>query len=134
MLDLTNISILMCDFKRIRNQNKKKKIVKSINKAIDEIKDKEWNLIHIGMYDNRMWQTPNFKSPTGYNNRNFYNNDKYIEDITKNTDFSELCITSYATIKIGDTEEIKALTTKADGNKCPVCWKVNKDKCTRHGV
>jgi isoleucyl-tRNA synthetase len=59
---------------------------------------------------------------------------KKIFDITKNTDFSELCITSYATNKIGDTEEIKALTTKADGNKCPVCWKINKDKCTRHGA
>ena len=59
---------------------------------------------------------------------------KKLFDATKNIDFSELCITSYATIKIGDTEEIKALTTKADGNKCPVCWKINKDKCTRHEV
>ena len=23
-------------------------------------------------------------------------------------------------------------TVKAEGNKCPVCWKINKVKCARH--
>jgi len=62
------------------------KDIKMFNEFLNTIKDKEWDLVHIGMFDNRMWQTPNFKSSTGYNNRKFYNNDNYIEDITNNTD------------------------------------------------
>lgn len=62
------------------------KDINKFNEFLNTIKDKDWDLIHIGMFDNRMWQTPNFKSSTGYNNRNFYNNDNYIEDITNNTD------------------------------------------------
>jgi isoleucyl-tRNA synthetase len=53
--------------------------------------------------------------------------------ITQNVDFSELCITSAAIIEKSDTEEITAIANKAEGNKCPVCWKINKDKCLRHG-
>ena len=62
------------------------KDINKFNEFLNTIKDKDWDLIHIGMFDNRMWQTPNFKSSTGYNNRKFYNNDNYIEDITNNTD------------------------------------------------
>ena len=29
-------------------------------------------------------------------------------------------------------EEISAITKKAEGNKCPVCWKISKIKCERH--
>ena len=32
-----------------------------------------------------------------------------------------------------DNEDILVNTLKAEGNKCPVCWKINKDKCERHG-
>ena len=24
-------------------------------------------------------------------------------------------------------------TTKAEGKKCPICWKIRKGKCERHG-
>jgi len=56
--------------------------------------------------------------------------------LSKGTDFSELCITSDAKIdKINkdDAEEISIETNKAEGKKCSVCWKINKDKCERHG-
>ena len=56
------------------------------NEFLTSIKDKDWNLIHIGMYDNRIWETPNFRSPTGYNKRFYYNSDMFIEDITTNMD------------------------------------------------
>jgi len=28
--------------------------------------------------------------------------------------------------------EIKAITAKAKGTKCPVCWKINEGPCPRH--
>ena len=53
----------------------------------------------------------------------------------KNTDFSELCITSYANLTCDEKikEEIQVETSKALGKKCPVCWKIRKEKCERHG-
>mgnify|MGYP000991710979 FL=1 len=62
-------------------------------------------------------------------------NDKLIQ-LSKGTDFSELCITSGADvdkIKKDDGEEIIVETNKAEGKKCSVCWKIMKDKCERHG-
>jgi len=53
---------------------------------------------------------------------------KYIENI----DFSELCITSDAKIEETAEEEILVKTIKAEGKKCPVCWKINKNECERH--
>ena len=61
-------------------------------------------------------------------------NDKLIE-LSKGTDFSELCITSGAKIdKINEkgSEEIVIKTAKAEGKKCPVCWKINIKPCERH--
>ena len=58
--------------------------INKFNNFLNEIKDKEWNLIHIGMYDNRIWKTLNFETPTGYKERIFHNDD--IEDITTNVD------------------------------------------------
>ena len=55
--------------------------------------------------------------------------------LSKGTDYSELCITSAANIdRINkeDSEEIIIETTKAEGEKCPVCWKINKKPCERH--
>ena len=52
--------------------------------------------------------------------------------ISKNIDFSELCITSHAMVQSSNTEDVTAETTKAQGNKCPVCWKISKEKCARH--
>jgi isoleucyl-tRNA synthetase len=60
-------------------------------------------------------------------------NDKLFK-ITENTDFAELCITSGVKIKKDDSEKINAIAEKAEGNKCPICWKINKKKCERHTV
>jgi len=43
-----------------------------------------------------------------------------------------LCITSKAELNFLDKEEINVITTKAEGKKCPVCWKINIESCTRH--
>jgi len=55
-------------------------------------------------------------------------------NLGKNYDFSEICITSSA--KITKTKEkqnsIKVNTVKAEGQKCPVCWKINKNGCERY--
>ena len=53
---------------------------------------------------------------------------KIIEGI----DLSELCITSEVIIKKNEKENIEVKTKKAEGDKCPVCWKINKNPCTRH--
>jgi isoleucyl-tRNA synthetase len=55
---------------------------------------------------------------------------KIVEDV----DFSELCITSYAKVEKNESDEIIAKTTKAEGEKCSVCWKINKNGCKRHPV
>ena len=52
--------------------------------------------------------------------------------ISENVDFAELCITSGAKTKKNSLEEISAITKKAEGNKCPVCWKISRIKCERH--
>ena len=56
-------------------------------------------------------------------------------DLSKDVDFAELCITSEATVSHTkkNEEEILVKTYKAEGNKCPVCWKIRKNKCERHG-
>ena len=53
--------------------------------------------------------------------------------ILEGVDFAELCITSLAEIKFHDTDEIDVQTNKAQGNKCPVCWKISEEPCQRHG-
>jgi isoleucyl-tRNA synthetase len=57
---------------------------------------------------------------------------KSLKEITTNIDFSELCITSKAELNFSDKEEITVITKKAEGNKCPVCWKINIEPCIRH--
>jgi len=67
-------------------------------------------------------------------NLTIFLNDKLIA-LSKGTDFSELCITSGAKIdKVtgNDSEEIIVNTFKAEGKKCPVCWKINTKQCERH--
>jgi len=54
--------------------------------------------------------------------------------ITENTNFAELCITSNAKIEKKEIKEANAVTTKAEGEKCTVCWKINKNGCERHPV
>jgi len=61
-------------------------------------------------------------------------NEKLIK-LAKGIDFSELCITSGAKIeKISenDTKKIAVKTSKAEGQKCSVCWKINLKPCERH--
>ncbi len=60
------------------------------------------------------------------------NLNKKIIELTKNIDFSELCITSGTKIQKSNSDEITAEAIKAEGQKCPVCWKINKDECERH--
>jgi len=56
-------------------------------------------------------------------------------NIVEKKDFSEICITSSAIIIQDDKMEydIQVITEKAQGNKCPVCWKISKSSCKRHG-
>ena len=50
-------------------------------------------------------------------------------------DFSEICITASASISndINLEKEIEITSSKAVGNKCPVCWKISKEICEKHG-
>ncbi len=59
--------------------------------------------------------------------------DKKSKELVKDTDLSELCITSSVVIKKDDYDKIKVDTTKAVGEKCPICWKISKQPCMRHG-
>ena len=57
--------------------------------------------------------------------------DKKLKEITKNIDFSELCITSKAQISFKEKPETSAKTTKAKGTKCTLCWKIIENACDR---
>jgi isoleucyl-tRNA synthetase len=59
------------------------------------------------------------------------NLDKKQTNITKDVDFSELCITSNAEISYLENSETKVQTTKAEGSKCQICWKITKEACLR---
>ena len=52
--------------------------------------------------------------------------------ISQNIDFSELCITSSADVSFLENSETKVQTTKEEGSKCPICWKLSVDPCPRH--
>ena len=60
-------------------------------------------------------------------------NDKLFE-LSKNIDFSELCITSGAKVIKNNSQETKIVSSKASGNKCPICWKISLENCSRHPV
>ena len=62
-----------------------------------------------------------------------YLNEK-LTKFTKGVDFSELCITSDVKIEKNKSDEILVETIKAKGQKCPVCWKININKCERHSI
>jgi len=55
-------------------------------------------------------------------------NQKIISDI----DLAELCITSSVKIETSKSDEIIVETTKAEGKKCPICWKISTSPCDRH--
>ena len=52
--------------------------------------------------------------------------------IVDGIDLSELCITSAVEVQKNNTEDIYVKTNKAEGNKCPICWKISKETCKRH--
>ena len=60
------------------------------------------------------------------------NLDKKLNEISKDVDFSELCITSSAEVSYLENSETKVQTTKAKGSKCPICWKLSVEPCPRH--
>ena len=61
--------------------------------------------------------------------------DQEMYKIAKSHDFSEICITSSASIlcDVNLEKDIEVKSSKATGKKCPVCWKISKDKCEKHG-
>ncbi len=58
--------------------------------------------------------------------------DQNLKEFTNDVDFSEICITSKAQVNYQSNIETTIITTKAQGNKCPVCWKINEGSCPRH--
>ena len=56
---------------------------------------------------------------------------KELYKIFKDVDFAELCIASSVKIKESSEKEIKVLTQKAAGKKCPICWKISVEGCQR---
>ena len=58
--------------------------------------------------------------------------DKKNFEYVENIDMSELCITSAARVEKETYDAISVETTKAKGNKCPVCWKISITSCPRH--
>ena len=58
-------------------------------------------------------------------------NEKYKDMIT-NIDLSELCIVSKTHVYFDEESDILVETSKALGDKCPVCWKISVEPCERH--
>tara|TARA_B100001559_G_scaffold164746_1_gene138067 strand:- start:27 stop:677 length:651 start_codon:yes stop_codon:yes gene_type:complete len=56
---------------------------------------------------------------------------KKLYELTLDTDFAELCITSKSSVKQIDNEEIVVNTNKAKGKKCSICWKMKIKPCDR---
>ena len=54
-----------------------------------------------------------------------------LKNLTEKTDFSELCITSKAEVSYEDDIETTAITSKAKGSKCSICWKIKEAACDR---
>jgi isoleucyl-tRNA synthetase len=52
-------------------------------------------------------------------------------ELSQHLDFSEFCITSKSSVVQGDSDEIIVTTKKAEGSKCPTCWKVKLGSCER---
>ena len=60
--------------------------------------------------------------------------DEKMSKLTKDIDFSELCITSSAIVEKSNTSDIEVETSKAKGKKCSVCWKISERYCERHPI
>ena len=55
-----------------------------------------------------------------------------LKETLENIDLAELCIISKASVKFHDQESMIINAKKANGEKCPVCWKINTSGCSRH--
>ena len=58
--------------------------------------------------------------------------DKQNLEIMKGIDLAELCITSSAEIIENNSDKVEVITNKAEGTKCPICWKISASQCERH--
>jgi isoleucyl-tRNA synthetase len=58
---------------------------------------------------------------------------KEFYDKAKNINFSEICITSSASVIKDENQKnsIDVVAKKAQGNKCPICWKIFETGCER---
>ena len=56
---------------------------------------------------------------------------KRLFELSQHLDFSEFCITSKSSVVQSDSDEIIVITKKAEGSKCPTCWKVKLGSCER---
>ena len=52
--------------------------------------------------------------------------------LSKDINYAELCITSSAQIVEDKQVDVKVVTNKAIGDKCPICWKISEKRCSRH--
>ena len=57
--------------------------------------------------------------------------DKNKFNLLENLDLAEYLITSKAEKILSKENEIKIEVTKAKGNKCPRCWKILEQDCSR---
>ncbi len=57
-----------------------------------------------------------------------------LKKVVEGIDLSELCITSSVKIEESNSDEIVVNTKKAEGKKCPVCWKISQEPCKRHSI
>ena len=59
---------------------------------------------------------------------------KDLYDLAKKYDFSEICITSLANTILDENakDNIEVKTSKANGKKCSICWKIRETECERH--
>jgi len=58
--------------------------------------------------------------------------DKKFQDLLREIDFSEICITSKANVVYEKDLDVIVETKKMKGKKCSVCWKISPEACPRH--
>ena len=66
---------------------------------------------------------------------NFYDTDTIIEKKFKVPIRDLFAIQGeffFRKVEKKEIEEVNVETIKAEGQKCPVCWKINKNGCERH--
>ena len=107
-------------------------VTSEMSKYYEQIKSNySRDIDHLVTFNNNgLWIKENLSTGSRIITANKYEGKK-LEDITKNIDFSELCITSSAEVFYNEKADTNVQTTKAKGSKCPVCWKIKEEACTR---